>query len=84
LPWANYKDKTAKSTYTAANIGLTWISPKGIYVDFAASQSLSATHDLWNSVATQKQDFSHDTTPLTGGYSMFPSGLGVSGFGGYW
>jgi len=81
---ANYKDKTAKSTYTAANIGLTWISPKGIYVDFAASQSLSATHDLWDSVTTQKQDFSHDTYTLTGGYSHgFPSGLGVSGFGGY-
>src|SRR2546430_12121042 len=35
-----YSNQTAKSSYTAANIGLTWISPKGIYVDFATSQSL--------------------------------------------
>src|SRR5712691_8538308 len=79
-----YGSVTAKSSYTAVNAGLTWISPKGIYVDFAASQSLSATHDLWDSVTSQKQDFSHDSYTLTGGYSHgFPSGLGVSGFGGY-
>src|SRR5258708_25768219 len=41
---ANYKDKTAKSTYTPAHIGLTWVSPKGIYGDLAPSQRLSATH----------------------------------------
>ena len=79
-----YGSKTAKSSYTAANAGLTWISSRGIYVDFAASQSLSATHDLWNSVTTQKQDFSHDSYTLTGGYSHgFASGVSVSGFGGY-
>jgi hypothetical protein len=79
----NYSNKTAKSSYTAANIGLTWASPKGIYVDFAASQSLNATHDLWNSVTSQKQDFSHDTYTLTGGYShAFAQGVSVSGFGG--
>ncbi len=81
----NYSNKTAKSSYTAANIGLTWASPKGIYVDFAASQSLSATHDLWNSVPnTSPQDFSHDTYTLTGGYShAFAQGASVSGFGGF-
>jgi hypothetical protein len=80
-----YSNQTAKSNYTAANLGLTWISPKGIYVDFAASQSLSATHDLWNSVPnTPPQDFSHDTYTLTGGYShAFAQGASVSGFGGY-
>jgi len=80
-----YSNQTAKSSYTAANVGLTWISPKGIYVDFAASQSLSATHDLWNSVPnTPPQDFSHDTYTLTGGYShAFAQGASVSGFGGY-
>jgi len=80
-----YGSVTAKSSYTAANVGLTWISPKGIYVDFAASQSLSATHDLWNSVPnTSPQDFSHDTYTLTGGYShAFAQGVSVSGFGGY-
>ena len=80
-----YSNQTAKSSYTAANVGLTWISPKGIYVDFAASQSLSATHDLWNSVPnTPPQDFSHDTYTLTGGYShAFGQGASVSGFGGY-
>jgi hypothetical protein len=82
---ATYKNKTAKSSYTAANVGMTWVSPKGIYVDFAASQSLSATHDLWNSVPnTPPQDFSHDSYTLTGGYSHgFSSGVSVSGFGGY-
>src|SRR6266480_2768889 len=80
-----YSNQTAKSNYTAANLGLTWISPKRIYVDFAASQSLSATHDLWNSVPnTPPQDFSHDTYTLTGGYShAFAQGASVSGFGGY-
>ena len=80
-----YSNQTAKSSYTAANVGLTWISPKGIYVDFAASQSLSATHDLWNSVPnTPPQDFSHDTYTLTGGYShAFAQGASASGFGGY-
>jgi Outer membrane protein beta-barrel domain len=81
---ATYKNKTAKSSYTAANVGMTWASPKGIYVDLAASQSLSATHDLWNSTTTQKEDFSHDSYTLTGGYSHgFASGVSVSGFGGY-
>jgi hypothetical protein len=81
---APYSNKTAKSSYTAANVGLTWISPKGIYVDLAASQSLSATHDLWNSVTTQKQDFSHESYTLTGGYShAFARGASISGFGGY-
>jgi len=79
-----YGSVTAKSSYMAVNAGLTWISPKGIYVDFAASQSLSATHDLWNSVTSQKQDFSHDSYTLTGGYShAFAQGASVSGFGGY-
>src|SRR6266508_5989626 len=79
-----YSNQTAKSSYTAANVGLTWISPKGIYVDFAAQQSLSATHDLWNSVTSEKQDFSHDSYTLTGGYShAFAQGVSVSGFGGF-
>ncbi len=79
-----YTNQTAKSSYTAANVGLTWISPKGIYVDFAAQQSLSATHDLWSSVTSQKQDFSHDSYTLTGGYShAVAQGVSVSGFGGY-
>jgi hypothetical protein len=79
-----YGNVTAKSTYTAANVGLTWISPKGIYVDFAAQHSLSATHDLWSSVPnTPPQDFSHDSYTLTGGYSHgFAQGASVSGFGG--
>src|SRR5213076_132047 len=52
---------------------------------FAVQQSLSATHDLWNSVPnTSPQDFSHDTYTLTGGYSQgFAQGASVSGFGGY-
>jgi outer membrane protein with beta-barrel domain len=81
---APYSNQTAKSSYTAANLGVTWISPKGIYVDFAAQQSLSAHHDLWDSVTSQKQDFSHDTYTLTAGYSHpFAQGASVSGFGGF-
>jgi len=81
----NYSNKTAKSSYTAANIGLTWASPKGIYADLAASQSLSATHDLWSSVPNAPpQDFSHDSYTLTGGYShAFARGASISGFGGF-
>src|SRR6266513_2021492 len=81
---AGYSNQAAKSSYTAANVGLTWISPKGIYVDFAAQQSLSAHHDLWNSVTSQKQDFSHDTYTVTGGYShAFALCVSVSCLGGY-
>ena len=79
-----YPNQTAKSQYTAANVGLTWISPKGIYVDVSGQQSLSATHDLWNSVTSQSQDFSHDSYTLTGGYVHgFSQGASISGFGGY-
>src|SRR5258708_5873992 len=79
-----YGSVTAKSSYTAVNARLTWISPKGIYVDFAASQSLTATHDLWDSVTSQKQGFSHDSYTPTGGSShSFAQGASVSGFGGY-
>jgi len=81
---APYSNMIAKSNYIAANVGVTWISPRGIYVDLAASQSLSATHDLWNSVTTQPQDFSHDFYTLTAGYShAFAQGASISGFGGY-
>ncbi len=79
-----YGSVTAKSSYWAVNAGLTWLSPKGIYVDFAAQQSLSAHHDLWNSVTSAKQDFSHNSYTLTGGYShAFAQGASISGFGGY-
>jgi len=81
---APYAGQTAKAQYTAANVGLTWISSMGIYVDFAASQSLSATHDLWESVGGGSQDFSHDYYTLTGGYNHpFSSGASVTGFGGF-
>jgi len=80
---APYAGQTAKSKYNAANVGVTWISPQGIYVDFFASQSLSATHDLWDSTGFGSQDFSHDYYTLTGGYNHpFSSGASVTGFGG--
>ncbi len=81
-----YAGKTAKSTYLAENLGLTWVSPKGIYVDLSGQWSgRNATHDLWkDSTVTQKQDFTHDTYTLTAGYShSLASGLSISGFGGY-
>jgi len=80
---APYAGQTAKSKYNAANVGVTWISPKAIYVDFAVSKSLSATHDLWDSLGFGSQDFSHDSYTLTAGYvHSFPQGANVSVFGG--
>ena len=80
----NYKNKTAKSNYTAVNLGLTWVSPKGIYVDLSGQQSGSATHDFWTDTTSTPQNFSHDSYTLTGGYShAFPQGISVSGFGGF-
>ncbi|HET7201339.1 MAG TPA: hypothetical protein VFI80_11065 [Burkholderiales bacterium] len=83
-PPSTYKNKTAKSSYTAVTLGGTWIHPKGIYVDLSAQQSGSATHDLWSDVTNQSQKFTHDVYTLTAGYShVFPSGMSASGFGGY-
>lgn len=79
-----YANQTAKSSYTAANLGLTWVSPKGIYVDLSGQQSLSATHDLWSGITSGSQKFTHDAYTLTAGYSyILQSGKSVSGFGGY-
>ena len=81
-----YAGKTAKSSYLATNAGLTWVSPKGIYVDMSGQLSGgSATHDLWkDSTVSKDQDFKRDAYTLTGGYSHgFASGVSVSGFGGY-
>src|SRR5690349_12205732 len=83
-PPSTYKNKTAKSSYTAVTLGGTWISPGGIYVDLSAQQSGSATHDLWSDVPNQSQKFTHDVYTLTAGYShVFSSGMSASGFGGY-
>src|SRR5690242_7189717 len=81
----NYQGKTAKSSYTAVNLGLAWTSPKGIYVDVSGQKSLSATHDFWSDVGSSSEDFSHDAYTLTGGYShvLSGSGMSISGFGGY-
>jgi hypothetical protein len=81
-----YAGRTAKSSYLATNAGLTWVSPKGIYVDLSGQLSGgSATHDLWkDSTVSKDQDFKRDAYTLTGGYSHgFASGVSVSGFGGY-
>ena len=40
---------TAKSNYAAANLGATWVSPRGVYVDVSGQTSLNAKHDLWDS-----------------------------------
>jgi hypothetical protein len=81
-----YAGKTAKSSYLATSAGVTWVSPKGIYVDLSGQLSGgSATHDLWkDSTVSKDQDFKRDAYTLTGGYSHgFASGVSVSGFGGY-
>lgn len=80
-----YENKKAKSNYIAANLGGTWVSSLGIYVDVSAQNSLSATHDLWSdSTVSDPQDFAHDVYTLTGGYvHVFGSGVSLFGFGGY-
>lgn len=81
---APYANLTAKSSYVAANLGLTWVSPNGIYVDASGQKSLSAKHDLWEATGDGTQKFSRDSYTLTGGYIyVFPRGVSVSGFGGY-
>jgi hypothetical protein len=75
---------TAKSSYAAANLGATWVSPRGIYVDVSGQKSLNAKHDLWEITGDGQQKFSRDSYTLTGGYThVLSGGLSVSGFGGY-
>jgi len=75
---------TAKSTYAAANLGATWVSPRGIYVDVSGQTSLSAKHDLWEITGDGRQKFLRDSYTLTGGYiHALPGGVSISGFGGY-
>jgi hypothetical protein len=74
----------AKSNYVAANIGATWVSTQGIYVDVRGEKSLSAEHDLWEPDGFGAQKFSRDAYALTGGYIyVLPGGVSISGFGGY-
>src|SRR5258708_2361224 len=75
---------TAKSTYAAANLGATWVSPRGIYVDVSGQTSLNAKHDLWEITGDGRQKFLRDSYTLTGGYiHALPGGVSISGFGGY-
>jgi len=75
---------TAKSTYAAANLGATWVSPRGIYVDVSGQTSLNAKHDLWEITGDGKQKFSRDSYTVTGGYiHVLSRGVSISGFGGY-
>jgi hypothetical protein len=75
---------TAKSNYAAANLGATWVSPRGVYVDVSGQTSLNAKHDLWDSIRAGQQKFSRDSYTLTGGYiHLLSGGVSISGFGGY-
>src|SRR6266853_5338202 len=77
-------NETAKSNYAAANLGATWVSPRGIYVDVSGQTSLNAKHDLWDSTGAGQQKFSRDSYTLTGGYiHALSGGVSISGFGGY-
>jgi hypothetical protein len=83
---AGYSGKTAKSSYTAGNLGFSWVLPQRIYFDLSYQQSLSADHDLWkdtNAANASKQDFSNNAFTLTGGYiNVLPNGMSITGFGG--
>ena len=75
---------TAKSRYAAANLGATWVSPRGIYVDVSGQTSLNAKHDLWDITGDGRQKFLRDSYTLTGGYiHALSGGVSISGFGGY-
>ena len=77
---AAYRGKTAKSSYTAKGVGLTFVSSGGFYADILGQTSGDATHDLWKPSPDQK--FSRDDFTLTLGIS-FPSESGtLSAFGG--
>lgn len=82
-----YSSKTAKSSYTAENVGFSWVLPQRIYFDLSYQKSLSADHDLWkdsNAANASKQDFSNNAITLTGGYiHVMPSGMSITGFGGF-
>jgi len=79
-----YANRNATASYVALNLGGTWVSSMGIYVDLSAQKSLSAKHGMWSDIpGGDKQDFSHDTYTLTGGYAYgLAKGVTVSGFGG--
>lgn len=83
-----YANKTAKSTYLAPNVGISWITPQRIFVDFTVQRSGSATHDLWNDALlggspAGEQDFSYNAEALTVGYvHLLSQGQTISGFGG--
>jgi hypothetical protein len=81
-PDSYYRNKTAKSSYTAKNAGLTFVSPGGFYVDILGQTSGDATHDLWEPYA-KNMEFSRDDFTLTLGVSI-PSQSGTgSVFGGF-
>src|SRR5260221_9495757 len=65
---------TAKSTYAAANLGATWVSPRGIYVDVSGQTSLNAKHDLWEISGDGRQKVLRDSYTLTRSYNLALSG----------
>ncbi len=79
----NYRNKTAKSTFTMKGVGLTAVSSSGVYLDFVTAKSGSATHDLWSNVNSTPQSFERTESTVTLGFSG-PAGEGsASGFLGY-
>lgn len=77
-PSAVYRNKTAISDYTAANIGLTYLLDNGLYFDLGTSSSVSsATHDLWATRTPIPQSFKRtDTAFIVGKAGAFPNGMG--------
>jgi hypothetical protein len=79
----NYKNKTAKSSFTMKGVGLTAVSASGVYVDFVTAKSGSATHDLWSNITSTPQPFERTESAVTLGFSG-PVGEGsASAFLGY-
>jgi len=77
----SYGRGEAKSNYTAKNVGLTFVSDGGFYLDLIGQTSGDATHDLWK--PQPDQEFSRTDFTLTLGVSI-PGQTGTgSVFGGY-
>jgi len=78
-PNTDYRGRTAKASYRSTGIGLTLVSGGGMYLDFVATTSADATHDLW---ATSRP-FKRDEQTLTLGYGSSVGTGTLSGFLGY-
>lgn len=68
-----YNGRTAASSYTATNIGISFISDAGVYLDVVGSAG-EGEHDLFKRETSVPQDFSRDDLTLTLGFTNRTNG----------